>query len=61
MNTQLIDLSADEMLTVGGGDGDALTCYLLGAGFAVGVLSGPAGWVAALIAADKARTSGCLD
>lgn len=59
-NTQLIDLSVEETLTVAGGE-DKLTCFVLGAVFAGGLLSGPGGWLGSLWAADSARREGCLD
>jgi len=61
-NTQLVDLSMKEMLTVAGGD-DAdprIKCFLLGAGFAVGILTGPSGYVWAALAGYEAYESGCL-
>ena len=64
-DTRLVDLSMTEMLTVSGGEdleGPKLTCYLLGAGFAVGIVAGGlAGWVGAALAANEAHNQGCLN
>jgi hypothetical protein len=59
-NPQLVDLSANEMLTVAGGEADKLTCFLLGVGTGAGLLMGPGGWVGSALAWNEARTSGCL-